>query len=873
MDVGKYDFECRKVLHFGLRYAKGLGHDYLECEHVALAVLRANWDILPSVSHGISEKSLEQFLSSYPKKFGSIVVEFGPRLNYCLDQVESQSSGLVTVPQLWQVLIKNSTVLRQAIEKGKQEKIKGESFKKIEFESLDRPKAKDDPEDLTVPPPSTDIKEKDGNQFDRYLKKYTTDLTELASRGDIDPVFGREQEIRRVLEVLGRKKKNNPILIGEPGVGKTAIAEGIALSIAEEKVPESLLGVRVLSLDLSGLVAGSRYRGEFEERLHKIVGFIKDLGSKVILFIDEIHSIIGAGAAEGGMDAANILKPALARGELRCLGATTFAEYRRHFENDTALERRFQPVSVSEPSKETALIILRGLRKRYEIHHAVAIEDEALEAAVDYGERYLQQRRLPDKAIDLVDEAASRLRLSIESVPRELAALQSKISDLEMQKLALTQNVKNQKALIRIDVKLDRMRDECRQIEGSWRLHQKLYDQVSKIEKEREDLSALLETAKGQGDYAFASKLELYEIPKLNESLEKAKGDIRDLEQKHAYLCQVVGRYEIAQVVGEWTGVPVSKILSPEKKELKDLESRLNDRVYGQREALHVMAKAVRRAFTGVNDPEKPLGTFLLIGPTGVGKTETAKALAKELFSSEKNMIRFDMSEYMAEHQVARLIGSPPGYVGHGKGGELTDAIRNQPHSVILFDEIEKAHPRVLDILLQVMDDGRLTDSSGKIADCKQTLIILTSNLMLAVDHGQGGSYKDKLRHALCENLRPEFVNRIDEIAQYHPLGREQLVHLVNGLLIKLNERLILRDLHISIAEELMMHITELGLVSGYGGRGLQRAFQEVVVDRVTDRLLEEDDWKGAWLLRLTSLGEAVFSEDHRQHRFLPPAR
>ncbi len=878
MDVGKYDFECRKVLHFGLRYAKGLGHDHLECEHVALAVLRANWDLLPAMTHGIAEKALEQFLGSYPKKFGSIEVEFGPRLNYCLDQVEAKSDGLVSVTLLWQMLTQNSTILRNAIAKGQMEQKKGEAFQEVQFESLDeQPKTphrgpSSDSDDATMPPEVHTAKKK-AVEIDRHLKNYTTDLTELASRGDIDPIFGREQEIRRVLEVLGRKKKNNPILIGEPGVGKTAIAEGIALKIIEEKVPESLKGVRVLSLDLSSLVAGSRYRGEFEERLQKIIATISELGSKVILFIDEIHTIIGAGQAEGSMDAANILKPALARGELRCLGATTLAEYRRYFEKDAALERRFQPVTVSEPSNEISLVILRGLKKRYEIHHAVTIDDEALRAAVEYGDRYLPQRRLPDKAIDLVDEAASRLRLAIESVPRELDALQSQISDLEMQKQTISHGVRNQKALVQINVKLENLKKECEKIENSWRLHQRLHDEVSQQEKQMEDLTALYETAKSQGDFEFAAKLELVEIPKHESALQEKKQAITALEQANAYLCQVVGKFEIGQVISEWTGIPVSKILSPEKDQLQTIEFRLRERVYGQDEALNLIAKAVRRALTGVNDPRKPLGTFLLTGPTGVGKTETAKALAAELFTNEKHLIRFDMSEYMAEHQVARLIGSPPGYIGHGEGGELTDAVRNQPHAVVLFDEIEKAHPRVLDILLQVMDDGHLTDSTGKVADFKQTLIILTSNLTVYEDPSDPAGRKESLRNSLCEYLRPEFVNRIDEIVIYQALGSRELVHLIDKLLEQLNFRLNSRDLRISLDDDLREEITKIGLSSTYGGRGVQRVFREMVVDVVTDKLLEGEQWSGAWVLKYGSTGRAVFSEDHRQHQFLPPAR
>ena len=827
MDVSKYDFDCRKALHFGLRYAKGLGHDHLECEHVALAILRSKWDLLDSFVHGVVERALESFLQGYPKHFGAVKVEFGPRLNRAMDHVEAKNkTKTICLDELWSAILQESTATKNALQKGQQENSKSVGFEEMNPESLSR--SQEDSEEGHAPKDFVE-RRKDPNReksktleksLDKKLRKYSVDLTEMASKGELDPVLGRDAEIRRVLEVLGRKKKNNPILLGDPGVGKTAIAEGIALKIAQDKVPESLRGVRVLSLDMGSLVAGSKFRGEFEERIKEVLNCVEELKGRVILFIDEIHTIIGAGQSEGSMDASNLLKPALARGAMRCLGATTLAEYRRYFEKDAALERRFQPIMVEEPSKANALSILRGLKKKYEIHHGVTIEDEALAAAVELSSKYLPSRRLPDKAIDLVDEASSRMRLQIDSMPRELDELFSKISELEIQKQSLDQTDANKKSLASIDVKIDILRKDCQKLEGVWRQHQDLGDQLRAEEKKLDELQEIFENSKSGSDYELAARMQYVEVPKSESLVSDLQARLEQLELENPFLSQVVGDREIAEVLGQWTGIPASKMMASDKRRLLTIEQRISSRVFGQDEGIAVLAKAVKRARAGINDPNKPLGVFLFMGPTGVGKTETAKALAEELFDDESKLIRIDMSEYMEAFNVSRLIGSPPGYAGHDVGGELTDAVRNKPYSVILFDEIEKAHPKVLDILLQIFDDGRLTDGRGRLADFKQSIIILTSNIGFSTPLDMALGEREALRQALSSELRPELVNRIDEIIKFKSLGREEYQSLLDKQLEQLNQRLQEKDLRVSLGEGVTNKIMEQASLGGFGGRG-----------------------------------------------------
>ena len=633
-------------------------------------------------------------------------------------------------------------------------------------------------------------------------------------------MVGRDAEVRRVLEILGRKKKNNPILIGEPGVGKSAIAEAIALRIADGSVPESMRGKRLLSLDLGALLAGAKYRGEFEDRLKGLLKGIEEHEGQIILFIDEIHMIVGAGNPEGAADAANLLKPALARGDIHCMGATTLDEFRKHIETDPALERRFQPLLVDEPSRDSAVSILRGIKSRYEIFHGVRIDDEALVAAVDMSIRYLTARKLPDKCIDLIDEAASRLRLQIDSVPAVLDQMRSQITQIEIEKKAIAGDTSAKAALSVLSVKLSRIKTEHASIEKVWMDHKALLEKLRQQEGKKQELQALFESSKSKSDFDLAARLQYAELPQIEKELIQTQSSLDAAQNKHPFLRQVVGAREIAEVVAIWSRIPVNKLLKDDARKLLEMEQRLGKRVFGQDAALRVLSNAVKRASVGVNDPRRPLGVFLFLGPTGVGKTETAKALAEELFDDEGKMIRIDMSEYVEQHNVARLIGAPPGYVGFGEGGELTEAVRRNPYSVVLFDEIEKAHPRVLDILLQVFEDGRLTDGKSQTVDFRHSLLVMTSNIPLNLISKPDGSFgDDAVRKALSGSLRPEFVNRIDEIVVFRKLAVKHLERVISRMVEDLNSRLSERQFRVVIADSVKARL----LASGQDGALVSR--------------------------------------------------
>jgi ATP-dependent Clp protease ATP-binding subunit ClpB len=878
VDVSRYSFEAQTVLHFALRYAKGLGHDYMEVEHVALAMIRRDFQMLDAESHARLEKALEDFLQLYPKKFGRVSVGFGPRLNQVLDQVEAAvKDRTITNQDLWPLLVNASSVMQKTERSTQDDKAK-------DFQVWQVPQAKAPPAQKVVKnnpslPKAEPKKEADSSrkleaELDKRLRDFTHDFTEQASRGAIDPVIGRDTEIRRVLEILSRKKKNNPILLGEPGVGKTAIAEGIALRIVEEKVPESLKGVRVLSLDLGALLAGTKYRGEFEERLKQLIRALESLGDRVILFIDEIHTILGAGQSEGSADAANLLKPALARGQLRCIGATTLAEFRKYFEKDAALERRFQPVMVEQPTRDSTLSILRGLKTSYEIHHGIPIRDEALQAAVDLSILYLPQRNLPDKAIDLIDEAAARIKLQMQSVPAELEHLQAQAAQLRVEQQALEKQGGVSKGLTQVKVKLEKISEEAAAIEAIWKKHQKDLEHMRALEVRVEELTSLWQATKTRSDFETAARLQYQELPAAKEAFEKAKQQLEEQEKIHAFLGRAVDRQEIARVLALWTGIPVGEMLADEKQSLAHLETQLNDRVFGQDEALSAVAKAVRRSRLGLSDPKRPSGVFLFLGPTGVGKTETAKALAASLFLSEQNLIRIDMSEYMEAHNVARLIGAPPGYAGYEGGGFLTDAVRNKPYSIVLFDEIEKAHPRVLDIMLQIFDDGRLTDARGRLADFRHTFIIMTSNLQASAAHVPEAERDQEIRLQLSEHLRPELVNRIDEVVPFKSLARVHFHRMLHKELGQLNQRLNERDIRLELAPRLEQLLIQNALNSSFAGRDLKRGLQKYVTDAVAQKLLDPAaDMKGLWILDWEPSQGLIWNRDQRQDRYLPPAR
>ena len=683
------------------------------------------------------------------------------------------------------------------------------------------------------------------------LEKYTRDLTALARRGKIDPVIGRDDEIRRVMQVLARRTKNNPVLIGEPGVGKTAIAEGIARRIANGDVPESLKDKRILALDLSAMVAGSKFRGEFEDRLKAVLKEIEAAAGGVILFIDELHTLVGAGAAEGAMDAANMLKPALARGELRAIGATTLDEYRKHIEKDAALERRFQPVVVDQPSVADTIAILRGLKERYEVHHGIHIKDSALVAAAVLSNRYITERFLPDKAIDLVDEAASKIKMEIDSLPLPIDQIERKLLQLQIEQQALSkERDKGSKA------RLDELAHEVGELSGErdrmraqWLREKDIIEKLRGEQREIEELRTAEEQARRSGDLGRAAEIQYGRIPDLERRLEQDRAQLNQLQEKGSYLKEEVGEEEIAAIVSKWTGVPVSKMLEGEMQKLIAMEQNLEKRVVGQSVALTAVANAVRRSRAGLGDEKRPIGSFLFLGPTGVGKTETARALAEFLFDDERAMIRIDMSEYMEKHAVSRLIGAPPGYVGYDEGGQLTEPVRRRPYSVILFDEIEKAHPDVFNVLLQVLDDGRLTDGQGRTVDFKNTVVILTSNVgsaeLAAMEERQDldvASREELTRGVALEALRrvfrPEFINRLDEIVVYHRLAREQIRRIVEIQLRRLHQRLAQRDLTLAISEEAKDYLGELGWDPQFGARPLGRAIRKHLEDELAKRVL-----------------------------------
>src|SRR5690348_1241769 len=652
------------------------------------------------------------------------------------------------------------------------------------------------------------------------LSKFGRDLTEAAESGKLDPVIGRDEEIRRVIQVLSRRTKNNPVLIGEPGVGKTAIVEGLAQRIVAGDVPESLKGKRVWALDIGGLLAGSKYRGEFEERLKAVLEEIANAAGEIIVFIDELHTIVGAGAAEGAVDAANMLKPMLARGELRCVGATTLDEYRKHIEKDAALERRFQPVFVGEPSVADTIAILRGLKERYEAHHKVRIRDAALVAAAVLSERYIADRQLPDKAIDLVDEAASRLKMEIESSPVELDEANRRVTQLEIELAAM--GGESDEVRAPLEAELAEAKERRDGLAARWAREKEALDRIGEITQQIDALRMEAERAEREGNLQRVAEIRYGELPALEKELEE-----RDSLQAESMVKEEVDEDDVAAVVARWTGIPVDRLLEGETEKLVQMESRLHRRVIGQDEAVEAVANALRRARTGLQDPNRPIGSFVFLGPTGVGKTELARALAEFMFDDEHAMVRLDMSEYQERHTVARLLGAPPGYIGYDEGGQLTEAVRRRPYSVILLDEIEKAHAEVFDVLLQVLDDGRLTDGQGRTVDLRNTVLIMTSNVR-SVD-------------ALRDVFRPEFLNRIDEVIEFTPLSKEQIAEIVELQLGRLRERLAERRIELELSSAAKEALAEAGWDPAYGARPLKRAIQRLVENPLALRLLEGD--------------------------------
>lgn len=681
------------------------------------------------------------------------------------------------------------------------------------------------------------------------LNQFSRNLNELAFSGKLDPVIGRDEEIRRVLQILSRRTKNNPILIGEPGVGKTAIAEGLAHRIIDGDVPDNLKTKQLFSLDMGALIAGAKYKGEFEERLKSVIKEVVSSDGEVILFIDEIHTLVGAGASEGAMDAANILKPALSRGELHVIGATTLKEYQKYFERDKALERRFQPVMVNEPDTLDAISILRGIKEKYETHHHVRIKDEAIIAAVELSQRYISDRFLPDKAIDLIDEAASKLRLEINSVPEELEIIERKIRQLEIEREAIKRE-KDQVKLDSLNEEIGNLSEERNRLKAKWQSEKEIVEQIQLSKNEIEDLKYEADSANRAGDLGKVAEIRYGRIPDKEKIIEALKEKLTDLQKDSAMVNEEVDSEEIAEVVSRWTGIPVSRMLQSEKQKLLMLESELHKRVIGQDEAIGAVSDAIRRSRAGLSDSKRPIGSFIFLGTTGVGKTELAKALAEFLFNNEANMVRIDMSEYQERHTVSRLVGAPPGYVGYEESGQLTEAVRRKPYSVVLFDEIEKAHPDVFNILLQVLDDGRLTDNKGRTVDFKNTIIIMTSNtgshiiqenLEHLTDKNREeiyGKTREQVFELLKKTIRPEFLNRIDEILMFHPLTRDEILSVVRLQLDNVRKMLEKNDVRFSVTEDAVRLVARLGFDPQFGARPIKRVIQKNLLNEISKMIL-----------------------------------
>lgn len=686
----------------------------------------------------------------------------------------------------------------------------------------------------------------DPNPEEKYqaLDKFSRNLTDLARLGKLDPVIGRDEEIRRIVQVLSRRTKNNPVLIGEPGVGKTAIVEGLAQRIISGDIPESLKNRRLVALDMGALIAGAKYRGEFEDRLKAVIKEVEKSEGEIILFIDELHTLVGAGAAEGAVDASNMLKPALARGTLRCVGATTLNEYRKYIEKDAALERRFQPVLVKQPTVEDTISILRGLKEKYEVHHGVRIKDSAIVAAATLSDRYITDRFLPDKAIDLIDECASKLRIEIDSMPTEIDDIQRRITQAEIEREALKKesDPASRERLVKLESELSNLKDELHEMKGHWLNEKELIQNIRAIKGEQEHLGVEAQRAERQGDLAKVAEIRYGRLNELQRRLEEANRHLAEQQETHKMLKEEVDAEDVAEVISRWTGIPVSKMLEGEKDKLIHMEERLGRRVIGQHEAIVAVSNAVRRARAGLQDPNRPIGSFIFMGPTGVGKTELAKALAEFLFDSEQAIVRIDMSEYMEKHAVARLIGAPPGYVGYEEGGYLTEAVRRRPYSVVLFDEIEKAHPEVFNVLLQILDDGRMTDGHGRTVDFKNTILIMTSNVGSQYIQELGGlrygEMVERVMDALRSHFKPEFLNRIDETIIFHNLSQEQLGEIVDIQVERLARRLAEKNIDLVLSQSAKAFVAEKGYDPVYGARPLKRVIQKVIENELSLEIL-----------------------------------
>jgi ATP-dependent Clp protease ATP-binding subunit ClpB len=848
MNLNKFTEKAQEAILASPQLASELNHAQVEPEHLLVALIEQAEGVVPSVLRKMNAdpaaigKGLRDHLGRQPKAYGGAEPHLAPRLRVVIDAAQAEAKTMQD-----EFVSTEHLLLGILSEPGKSP-----------ANDLLKPRGINRDAVLSA---LTSIRGNqrvtDQNPEGKYqaLERYARDLTELARRGKLDPVIGRDEEVRRVIQVLSRRTKNNPVLIGEPGVGKTAIVEGLAQRIVRGDVPEGLKNKKIAGLDMGALVAGAKYRGEFEERLKAVLKEITEAEGQVVLFIDELHTVVGAGAAEGSLDASNMLKPMLARGELHTIGATTLDEYRKHIEKDAALERRFQPVFVGEPTVEDTISILRGLRERYEIHHGVKLKDAALVAAAVLSHRYITDRFLPDKAIDLVDEAASRLRMEIDSLPAELDEVQRRIMQLEIEREALRKEVDkaSQERLAKLEKELADLKEQQSQLRAHWDQEKEAIQGARKLKEELEQVKLDVERAQRAGDYAKASELQYGRVPQLESQIKEQEARLATLQQAQRMLKEEVDEEDIAEVVGKWTGIPVSRLMEGEIQKLLRMETRLHDRVIGQDEAIVAVANAMRRARAGLQDPNRPLGSFIFLGPTGVGKTELARALAEFLFDDEQAMIRIDMSEYQEKHTVSRLIGAPPGYIGYDEAGQLTEAVRRRPYSVVLFDEIEKAHPEVLNVMLQLLDDGRLTDSKGRTVDFKNTVVIMTSNIgshfIAEVAASTSGELSEGVRRqvldALRQHFRPEFLNRIDEIIVFHPLSREHMKQIIDIQLRGLMKRLADRKIKVELSDRAKEFLVQEGYDPTYGARPLKRTIQKRVLDPLAVRVLEGDFSEG----------------------------
>ncbi len=860
VNLEKLTIKATEALQESQRDAENRGHQEISIEHLLLVLISQEGGVVSPIIEKVGADAdeisslLKRELEGLPRVSGLNQAYISPSLNnlfnVALDEAQGLKDKFISTEHMFLAILSNGTSKAAGI---------------LEKSHITREKIL---EALRSVRGSHRVTDQDPEEKYQALLKYGRDLTDLARMGKLDPVIGRDDEIRRIVQVLNRRTKNNPVLIGEPGVGKTAIAEGLAQRITTGDVPDGLARKKVVALDMGALIAGAKYRGQFEERLKAVLTEVQEAAGQIILFIDELHNLVGAGRAEGSMDASNILKPALGRGELRCVGATTLDEYRMYIEKDAALERRFQPVMVTEPSIEDTIAILRGLKERYEVHHGVRITDQAIVAAATLSARYISDRFLPDKAIDLVDEAASRLRIEIDSLPQEIDEVERRIVQLQIEKEALKKEKDSvsRERLKKIDRELAELSEKSNSMKAHWQQEKDAIQTLRSLKEELEKVRFETQKAEKEGKLEQAAQLRYETLPELEEKIREADGKLEELQADQRMLKEEVDSEDISIIVSRWTGIPVSRLMEGEVEKLLKMEERISLRVIGQGDAVGAVSNAVRRARAGLQDPDRPIGSFIFLGPTGVGKTELAKALAEFLFDEEEAIIRVDMSEFMEKHSVARLIGAPPGYVGFEEGGYLTEAVRRRPYSVVLFDEIEKAHPEVFNVLLQLLDDGRLTDGHGRTVDFRNTVVIMTSNVgssHIAEMHGEERSkIHDLINEALKASFRPEFLNRIDDIIVFDSLTRDQIRQIVEIQIRNLGDLLAQRGMTLKLSDAALEIIASEGFDPVYGARPLRRTIQKKIQDPLALEVLSGNFGENDTIFVDASNGEIVFNTE-----------